>query len=143
MLSRPVRSGNSGFSLVELMIVVAIIGLLAALAVPRFQSFQAKARQSEAKNNLSHIYTLAQSYYGEHDDFRAATLNDLGFVVQGGGTGSKGGRYNYAWTPGDSTFLASATAKKSIVPGCTLLDGWSIDQTKDLKPTLDSVAQCK
>ena len=44
---------NKGFSLVELMVVVAIIGILAALAVPRFTVFQVKARQSEAKTNLN------------------------------------------------------------------------------------------
>jgi prepilin-type N-terminal cleavage/methylation domain-containing protein len=54
---------QAGFSLVELMIVVGIIGLLATLAVPRFQQFQAKARMAEAKNMLNHIYTLQESYH--------------------------------------------------------------------------------
>ena len=55
-------SEQGGFSLVELMIVVGIIGILATLAMPRFRQFQAKAKMGEAKNNLTHIYTLQQSY---------------------------------------------------------------------------------
>jgi prepilin-type N-terminal cleavage/methylation domain-containing protein len=53
---------QKGFSLVELMIVVGIIGILATLALPRFKQFQAKAKMGEAKNILSHIYTLQQTY---------------------------------------------------------------------------------
>jgi prepilin-type N-terminal cleavage/methylation domain-containing protein len=53
---------QKGFSLVELMIVVGIIGILATLAVPRFKQFQAKAKMGEAKNILSHINTLQQTY---------------------------------------------------------------------------------
>lgn len=44
-------SNSEGFTLVELMIVVAIIGVLAAVAIPNYQKFQAKARQSEAKRS--------------------------------------------------------------------------------------------
>jgi len=71
-----------GFSLIELMIVVAIIGILAAIAVPSFQRFQAKARQSEAKTLLSGLYTGEKTYKMEwgiyFGDFR-----NIGFDPQG------------------------------------------------------------
>jgi type IV pilus assembly protein PilA len=50
------RSRN-GFTLIELMIVVAIIGILAAIAIPSFQRFQARARQSEVNANLKSLFT--------------------------------------------------------------------------------------
>jgi type IV pilus assembly protein PilA len=56
---------KKGFTLIELMIVVAIIGLLAALAIPNFIKFQARSRQSEAKTNLKSIFTAEKSYYGD------------------------------------------------------------------------------
>ncbi|HEX8706278.1 MAG TPA: prepilin-type N-terminal cleavage/methylation domain-containing protein, partial [Myxococcaceae bacterium] len=48
---------QSGFTLIELMIVVAIIGILAAIAIPNFIRFQARARQSEANTNLKSLFT--------------------------------------------------------------------------------------
>ena len=133
------KSSVQGFSLVELMIVVAIIGVLASLAVPKFQIFQAKAKQSEAKNNLSHIYTLEQTYFGDNDTFVAFTAvagvtNLLGFSTQGGNaTGAA--RYAYSGTGNTSTFLATAAAltANNIAAGCLAgLDTWTINQTKTL-----------
>jgi len=60
---------KKGFTLIELMIVVAIIGILAAIAIPDFLTFQAKAKQSEAKQNLGAIYTTQIAYYGEKDSY--------------------------------------------------------------------------
>jgi type IV pilus assembly protein PilA len=57
---------KKGFTLIELMIVVAIIGILAAIAIPNFLRFQAKSRQSEAKTNLGGIFTAQTAYFSEH-----------------------------------------------------------------------------
>ncbi len=61
------RQMSKGFTLIELMIVVAIIGILAAIAVPNFMKFQARARQSEAKVNLKAWGTGAKSYFAEYN----------------------------------------------------------------------------
>jgi type IV pilus assembly protein PilA len=56
---------QEGFTLIELMIVVAIIGILAAIAIPNFLQYQMKSRQSEAKTNLQAIKTSEVSFQGE------------------------------------------------------------------------------
>ncbi|HEX2721183.1 MAG TPA: prepilin-type N-terminal cleavage/methylation domain-containing protein, partial [Candidatus Deferrimicrobium sp.] len=67
MLSK-MRS-KKGFTLIELMIVVAIIGILAAIAIPNFLRFQAKSKTSEAKGNLKAIYVAEASYFGENNKY--------------------------------------------------------------------------
>ncbi|HUJ79546.1 MAG TPA: prepilin-type N-terminal cleavage/methylation domain-containing protein [Nitrospiria bacterium] len=71
--------GRKGFTLIELMIVVAIIGILATLATSAFLTYQTKAKQSEAKINLAAIGVSAQSYYTEHDTYVTA-FNELGWT---------------------------------------------------------------
>src|SRR5712692_9809910 len=77
--------GDRGFTLIELMIVVAIIGILAAIAIPNFMTYQAKARQSEAKVNLGGIFTTATSYFAENNTFWTAGMNadTLGYKPAG------------------------------------------------------------
>ncbi len=72
---------DAGFTLIELMIVVAIIGILAAIAIPNFMKYQAKSKQSEAKLNLSAIYTSETSYLGENAGF--GTFSQIGFAPTG------------------------------------------------------------
>jgi len=61
--------GKKGFTLIELMIVVAIIGILASIAIPNFLRFQAKSKQSEARLLLSGIFTAQTSYFSENNRY--------------------------------------------------------------------------
>ena len=65
---------TKGFTLIELMIVVAIIGILAAIAIPNFLQYQMKSRQSEAKTNLGAIRTSELSFAGERGCFIGVTV---------------------------------------------------------------------
>ena len=62
---------RKGFTLVELMIVVAIIGILAAIAIPNFLNFRLKAKTSEAKSNLGAIRSTQVAYYAEWNSYVA------------------------------------------------------------------------
>lgn len=62
---------QEGFTLIELMIVVAIIGILAAIAIPNFIQYQLKSRQSEAKTNLGAIKTSEVAWQGERGCYLA------------------------------------------------------------------------
>ena len=59
------RKAQKGFTLIELMIVVAIIGILAAIAIPNFLRFQLKSKSSEGKVNIAAIRTAEESYLAE------------------------------------------------------------------------------
>lgn len=76
------RKSQKGFTLIELMIVVAIIGILATLGVPQFQRFQARARQAEARTNLSGIYMAMKSFQAEWNRYYGH-LDAIGYAVDG------------------------------------------------------------
>jgi prepilin-type N-terminal cleavage/methylation domain-containing protein len=77
-----------GFTLIELMVVVAIIGVLSLIAITRFNNVRARAKQTEARATLNALYQVEKSYYAASDTF-TADLGKAGFQLQ------RGNRYAY------------------------------------------------
>ena len=132
MLRKAMQNKQSqGFTLIELMIVVAIIGILAAIAIPNFMSYQCKAKQSEAKSNLSAIATSEIAYQAEEGVF-TSSLTEIGFSTSGDP------RYSYQVTDvsGSTGFTAQADA---VINGND--DRWVVTLAKDPVNTTNFACQ--
>ena len=134
---------QKGFTLIELMIVVAIIGILAAIAIPNFLRYQAKSRQSEAKTNLAGIFVAETSYFGEMSKFGA--FSEIGFALAGasnrysyrgpnvGGTAGSSGTPNVDFING-----TGATPENTIVPSAATNVAGAVGFTATATANLDN-----
>ena len=97
MLRQMRRKEMEGFTLIELMVVIAIIGILAAIAIPNFVSYRKRSYNSAANADSKNLYTSAQAYYTDNhagattslDDFKAYGFRqtpDVDVAVQGSGS---------------------------------------------------------
>ncbi len=77
------------FTLIELMVTVAIVGVLSAIAIPSFLKFQFRSKQAEVKANLKTLFVAEQSYFPEFDSYTDSVAK-LGFSPE------RGNRYSYA-----------------------------------------------
>jgi type IV pilus assembly protein PilA len=110
------RPRGRGFTLIELMIVVAIIGILAAIAIPNFIRFQARSKQSEAKASLKSYFTAERAYYAEREEY-TGNIYSVGFQPE------RGNRYAYF---GDNVGPCQDRSKQGLPPPanetCILVD---------------------
>ena len=121
-----------GFTLIELMIVVAIIGIMAAIAIPNFISYMCKSKQSEAKTNLGAISTSQEAYAAETNSY-SSSFSTIGFVTKGSP------RYTYVIDTANTTAFR-AVASSSAVNG-TAWDQWTMNEARALLKPADSCTQ--
>ncbi len=145
--------------MIELMIVVAIIGILAAVAIPNFMRYQAKARQSEAKLGLGDVWLKAQLASQTNGTYVVTNISQLEFVVSG--TPHYSYWYNVSGTttafPSGSTATSPcdvnvpmtgiATSQSSFTAGArgnvdsdSTCDDWTISDNRGVVNTMDDVA---
>ena len=121
---------SQGFTLIELMIVVAIIGILAAVAIPQYQNFTKKSKASEAKVILDAIATAEASYFAEKDNM-TNNLADLGNPE----SPAHYFRYTAAGTGDLTTITATPTTTNGTPAGLTSTWSMTYNGTSGQKTT--------
>ncbi|MSP71780.1 MAG: prepilin-type N-terminal cleavage/methylation domain-containing protein [Myxococcales bacterium] len=101
---RNLRKNTKGFTLIELMIVVAIIGILAAVAIPAFMKYIRRSKTSEANMNLRKIFDSSVSYYQEEHALRNGSSVPRQFPV------------TVAQTPAGVTNMCPAQSSQKFLP---------------------------
>jgi len=102
---------SAGFTLVELMIVVVILGILAAVAIPAFTRYVKRSKTSEANENLSAIYNGETAYYNRSSEISGSTGSAFIECTATPGSGLSGARALGDWTTGGWTAIGYASDK--------------------------------
>ncbi len=106
------RKHMRGVTLMELMIVVVIVGILAAIAYPNYRQYVAKAKRNEAKAALLQIATLQERFYLQNNTY-TADMTNLGFGGAGNVLSDTGAYSINVGAANANTFSAVATYQKA------------------------------
>jgi type IV pilus assembly protein PilA len=119
--------GKAGFTLVELMIVVGLIGAMSAIAIPNFLRYQARSRRSEAYVNVVSIARAQKAYFAERDSYHDSVLpwpgaeaEDLGVNKQSWDGASLAAFGELGWRPEGPTMYSYETNTTLNCDGCSL-----------------------
>ena len=122
------RKNEKGFTLVELMIVVVIIGILASIAIPKFSSMIGKAKTTEAKQILGQIINYEVAYYYKTSAYFAFDNVDaptIDFLLPAGA------KFDYKFVDnGDGTGTGTATENVDLNGDGDITDGITLDTNK-------------
>jgi type IV pilus assembly protein PilE len=115
----------------EVLVVLLIIGIITNLVLPKLLPLITRAKSTEAKLQMNHLYTLERSYFYEHSRY-TSSLNEIGFEQEK--LVSSGGQANYSITvieAGNKSFKAKAIAVVDFDED-GVFNTWQIDQDKNL-----------
>lgn len=104
------KQSEKGFTLVELLVVIIIIGILAAIALPNFLNQGAKAKQTEARQNIGLINRTQTAFRSENQSF-SSSFDVLATGTLTGGTGASTSNYSYTLTGTTDSATIIATAR--------------------------------
>lgn len=132
MKSRKVWRSQAGFTLTELLVVIVVVGILAALTIPKFTNVTTRAKTTEAKLMLKQVYNLQKAFYLENDIY-ASNLEAIGFEQEKLKTDGGTARYLIELNEvADTSFVATATSVIDFDRDGTF-NVWSIDREGMLK----------
>lgn len=135
------KTNSKGFTIIELLVVIVIIGILVALALPQLFAAQARGRDTERKNDLKNIKTQLETYFNDHGEY-VTTSGDASTVLANVDglnltaedlIGPRDDQYVYTTPDGGNTYTLTATLENK--------DDAAITAGTDGEYTVESVNQ--